>query len=135
MSNIQAYVQDHYAKAVSQSLGSWLMRNSLPCYVEPKFDERRVLFFWSRGKGVYATKHNGTYTVKTHLELFSILHDHINADGRDLRTQVNAREASKLPLFNEIARGYRYQKLMSNVRGMERYARLLRQPSRLAPSV
>ncbi len=58
--------------------------------------------------------------MKTHPELFDILPDHFNAVGRDLRTQVNAREASKLPLFNEIARESRYQKLISNVRDMQR---------------
>lgn len=32
-------------------------------------------------------------------------------NGKPLRTAINAREAAKLPVFSEFAKGYRYQKL------------------------
>ncbi|MDV3293466.1 MAG: hypothetical protein LYZ70_04270 [Nitrososphaerales archaeon] len=67
------YVKQHYADAVKKPLGAWLLDNPLPCFLEPKFDGRRVFLFLSRGKAVYATKHSGLYTRNNRPELFSIL--------------------------------------------------------------
>jgi hypothetical protein len=36
----------------------------------------------------------------------------IHEDGSDLRTSMNTREASQLPIFNEFSNGYRYRQLM-----------------------
>ena len=67
------YVNQHLASAVKRPLGTWLLDNPLPCYLEPKFDGRRTVLFVSGGKAVYATKHNGLYTRNNRPELFSIL--------------------------------------------------------------
>ena len=66
------YVRRYHANAVKMPLGAWLLANPPPgVIVEPKLDGRRVLFFLSNGKAVYATKHTGVYTKSSHPELFA----------------------------------------------------------------
>jgi len=121
------YVRQHHAVAVKRPLGAWLLDNPLPCFMEPKFDGRRVFLFLSRGKAVYATKHTGLYTKNNTPELFSILpifmaetlildceaypsarpdrvaaFDLLEKDGQDLtRTRLDERKRILYGLFDD----------------------------------
>jgi hypothetical protein len=65
------YVQRYHADAVKMPLGAWLLANPPPTIVDPKVDGKRVFYFLSNGKSVYATKHTGVYTKASHSALFS----------------------------------------------------------------
>jgi ATP-dependent DNA ligase len=97
------YVQENYSKAVKQDLGTWLIKNPLPSFVEPKFDGIRVFLFKSGDKLVLSSKHGGVYTPKATPQVFSRVPEFLHAPNRMiLDGEYVAREAKGLFLFDVI---------------------------------
>jgi ATP-dependent DNA ligase len=64
MSDLQNYVLENYAKAVTLDLATWLLRNPLPSVRETKLDGIRVFLFKSGEKLVLSSKHGVIFTPK-----------------------------------------------------------------------
>ncbi len=111
MSDLPEYVAEHFAHAVKQDLATWLLKNPLPCLVEPKIDGIRVFLFKSGDKLVISSKHGAMYTPQSSPKVFAtvpeflhaphqmildgeyvakkgalFLFDVLNVDGRDVRS-------------------------------------------------
>ncbi len=71
MSELPDYVAEHFAHAVKQDLGTWLLHNPLPALVEPKLDGIRVFLFKSGDKLVISSKHGGMYTPQSSPKVFA----------------------------------------------------------------
>ncbi len=126
MSDLQEYVAENYAKAVSMPLGDWLLKNELPALVESKLDGIRVFLFKSGEKLVLSSKHGGIYTPRGNPKVFAKVTEFVHAphrmilDGEYVSSeglflfdvlQVDDRDVRPLPLnerkkiLNEILRG------------------------------
>ncbi len=82
MNDLQEYVAENYAKAVSMPLSDWLQKNELPALVEPKLDGIRVFLFKSGEKLVLSSKHGGIYTPKGNPKVFAKLTEFLHAPNR-----------------------------------------------------
>ncbi len=103
MSDLPDYVLANYAKAVKKPLNEWLLRNELPCLVEPKFDGIRVFLFKSGEKLVLSSKHGGVYTPKSAPQVFSRVPEFLHAPNRMiLDGEYVAHEAKGLFLFDVL---------------------------------
>jgi ATP-dependent DNA ligase len=127
MSDLPEYVAEHFQHAVKQDLATWLLKNPLPCLVEPKIDGIRVFLFKSGDKLVISSKHGAIYTPQSSPKVFATVPELLHAphrmilDGeyvaRKARVyffdvlQVDDRELRALPLterkkvLHEILRG------------------------------
>ena len=100
---LPTYVQENYAKAVKQELGTWLAKNPLPSLVEQKYDGIRVFLFKSGDKLVLSSKHGGVYTPKSAPQVFSRVPEFLHAPNRMiLDGEYVAREAKGLFLFDVL---------------------------------
>ena len=100
---LPTYVQEFYAMAVKQELGTWLAKNPLPSLVEQKYDGIRVFLFQSGDKLVHSTKHGGVYTPKSAPQVFSRFPEFLHAPNRMiLDGEYVAREAKGLFLFDVL---------------------------------
>jgi len=82
LSDLEEYVSDNYAKAVSLPLSDWLLKNELPCLAEPKLDGIRVFLFKSGDKLVVSSKHGGIYTPKSSPKVFGTFPELLHAPHR-----------------------------------------------------
>jgi hypothetical protein len=57
---------------------------------------------------------NADFVTRLLLDLGMTTAHTIYETNKPLRTMVNAREAAKLPIFNEFVKSYRYQRLMTH---------------------
>jgi ATP-dependent DNA ligase len=100
---LPTFVQENYAKAVKIDLGTWLIANPLPSFVEPKFDGIRVFLFKSGDKLVLSSKHGGIYTPKSTPQVFSRVPEFLHAPNKMiLDGEYVAREAKGLFLFDVL---------------------------------
>jgi len=100
---LPTYVQENYSKAVKLDLGSWIGKNPLPAFVEPKYDGIRVFLFKSGEKLVLSSKHGGIYTPKGTPQVFSRVPEFTHAPNRMiLDGEYVAREAKGLFLFDVL---------------------------------
>jgi ATP-dependent DNA ligase len=97
------YVEENYAKAVKQDLGTWLSKNPFPSLVEPKYDGIRVFLFKSGEKLVLSSKHGGVYTPKSTPNVFSRVPEFLHAPNRMiLDGEYVAKEGKGLFLFDVL---------------------------------
>jgi len=82
LSDLPEYVSEHYAHAVSVPLADWLLKNPLPCLVEPKIDGVRVFLFKSGDKLVLSSKHGAVYTPKSSPKVFATVPEFLHAPHR-----------------------------------------------------
>ena len=100
---LPTYVEENYAKAVKQELGTWLSRNPLPSIVEPKYDGIRIFLFKSGDKLVLSSKHGGIYTPKSTPQVFSRVPEFTLAPNRMiLDGEYVAKEAKGVFLFDVL---------------------------------
>ena len=100
---LPTYVEENYAKAVKQELGTWLSRNPLPSIVEPKYDGIRIFLFKSGDKLVLSSKHGGIYTPKSTPQVFSRVPEFTHAPNRMiLDGEYVAKEAKGVFLFDVL---------------------------------
>jgi len=100
---LPTYVQENYSKAVKMDLGTWIGKNPLPAFVEPKYDGIRVFLFKSGEKLVMSSKHGGIYTPKGTPQAFSRVPEFLHAPNRMiLDGEYVAREAKGLFLFDVL---------------------------------
>jgi ATP-dependent DNA ligase len=100
---LPTYVQENYSKAVKQELGTWLAKNPLPAFCEPKYDGIRVFLFKSGDKLVISSKHGGIYTPNSTPQVFSRVPEFTHAPNRViLDGEYVAREAKGLFLFDVL---------------------------------
>jgi ATP-dependent DNA ligase len=71
MSDLQNYVLENYARAVTLDLATWLLRNPLPSVCETKLDGIRVFLFKSGEKLVLSSKHGVIFTPKGSPKVFA----------------------------------------------------------------
>lgn len=103
MSDLPEYVLANYAKAVKMPLNEWLLKNELPCLVEPKYDGIRVFLFKSGEKLVLSSKHGGIYTPKGTPQVFSRVPELLHAPNKMiLDGEYVARESKGLFLFDVL---------------------------------
>lgn len=103
MSDLPEYVLATYAKAVKMPLDEWLLKNWLPCLVEPKYDGIRVFLFKSGEKLVLSSKHGGIYTPKGTPHVFARVPEFLHAPNRMiLDGEYVARESKGLFLFDVL---------------------------------
>ncbi len=103
MSHLPEYVLANYAKAVKMPLDEWLLKNELPCLVEPKYDGIRVFLFKSGDKLVLSSKHGGIYTPKGTPHVFARVPEFLHAPNRMiLDGEYVARESKGLFLFDVL---------------------------------
>jgi ATP-dependent DNA ligase len=82
MSELPDYVAENFAHAVKQDLATWLLKNPLPCLVEPKIDGIRVFLFKSGDKLVLSSKHGAVYTPKSSPKVFTTVPEFLHAPHR-----------------------------------------------------
>jgi ATP-dependent DNA ligase len=100
---LPTYVQENYSKAVKLDLETWIGKNPLPAFVEPKYDGIRVFLFKSGEKLVLSSKHGGIYTPKSTPQVFSRVPEFLHAPNRMiLDGEYVAREAKGLFLFDVL---------------------------------
>jgi len=63
-------------------LADWLLKNPLPCLVEPKIDGIRVFLFKSGDKLVLSSKHGAVYTPKSSPKVFTTVPEFLHAPHR-----------------------------------------------------
>jgi ATP-dependent DNA ligase len=63
-------------------LADWLLKNALPCLVEPKIDGIRVFLFKSGDKLVISSKHGAIYTPQSSPKVFATLPEFLHAPHR-----------------------------------------------------
>lgn len=127
MSELPDYVAEHFAHAVKMPLADWVLKNPLPCLVEPKVDGIRVFLFKSGDKLVISSKRGAIYTPQSSPKVFATVPEFLHAPHRMILDgeyvagkarvyffdvlQVDDRELSPLPLterkkvLHEILRG------------------------------
>lgn len=114
MSDLPDYVAEHFQHAVKQDLATWLLKNPLPCLIEPKIDGIRVFLFKSGDKLVISSKHGAIYTPQSSPKVFATVPEFLHAphqmilDGEYVARkaalyifdvlQVDDRELRALPL-------------------------------------
>ena len=97
------YVQENYAKAVKQDLGTWIAKNPLPAICEAKYDGIRIFLFKSGEKLVLSSKHGGIYTPKSTPQVFSRVPEFTHAPHRMiLDGEYVAREEKGIFLFDVL---------------------------------
>ena len=100
---LPTYVQENYSKAVKLDLGTWIGKNPLHAFVDPKYDGIRVFLFKSGEKLVLSSKHGGIYTPKGTPQVFSRVPEFTHAPNRMiLDGEYVAREAKGLFLFDVL---------------------------------
>jgi ATP-dependent DNA ligase len=82
MSDLPDYVAEHFAHSVKMPLADWVLRNPLPCLVEPKIDGIRVFLFKSGDKLVISSKHGAIYTPQSSPKVFATLPEFLHAPHR-----------------------------------------------------
>jgi len=82
MSELPDYVAEHFQHAVKQDLATWLLKNPLPCLVEPKIDGIRVFLFKSGEKLVISSKHGAIYTPQSSPKVFATVPEFLHAPHR-----------------------------------------------------
>jgi ATP-dependent DNA ligase len=82
MSDLPEYVSENFSHAVKQDLATWLLKNPLPCLVEPKIDGIRVFLFKSGEKLVLSSKHGAIYTPASNPKVFATVPEFLHAPHR-----------------------------------------------------
>ncbi len=100
MSDLQDYVAENFAKAVSMPLSDWLARNELPVLVEPKYDGIRVFLFKSGEKLVISSKRGELYTPKSSPKVFNTVPEFVHAPHRMILDGEYVAKENSLRLFD-----------------------------------
>ena len=98
MSELPDYVLENFAPAVKTDLATWLLKNALPAFVEPKYDGIRVFLFKSGDKLVLSSKHGGVYTPKSSPKVFATFPELLHAPNRFI---IDGEYVSREPIKNK----------------------------------
>jgi ATP-dependent DNA ligase len=102
LSDLPEYVAEHFQHAVKQDLATWLLKNPLPCLVEPKIDGIRVFLFKSGEKLVISSKHGAMYTPQSSPKVFATVPEFLHAPHQMILDGEYVAKKARLYLFDVL---------------------------------